>query len=126
MRMIAPSLVKFSESKPVPHSDLRTGISREEFIIRVNHNILRVGELNVRSLKGRARLENLKREMDKLHLYVVGTNEVRGEDEGNFGREDYRVMKTKAYHRQTGGSRSISEKKNRTEFRTIHKSMNAL
>ena len=77
--MMASSRVKFSGGKLVPHSDLRAGTTREEVISKVNPNILRVGAWNVRSLKGRGRLEYLKREMNRLDLDVVGISEVRWE-----------------------------------------------
>ena len=68
----------------------------------MNPNILRVGAWNVRSLKGRGRLENLKREMDRLDLDIVGISEVRWEEEGDFWSGDYRVINTKANHGQAG------------------------
>lgn len=100
--MMASSRVKFSGGKIVSHSDLRAGTTREEVINKVNHGILRVGAWNVRSLKGRGRLENLKREMDRLELDIVGISEVRWEEECDFWSGDYRVIITKANHGQAG------------------------
>ena len=99
---MASSLVKFnSGGKIVPRSDLRVGTTREEIIAK-KHHILRVGAWNVRSLNRSGRLENLKREMGRLKLDVVGISEVRWQDEQDFWSGDYRIINTKSNRGNAG------------------------
>ena len=67
--MMASSWVKYSGGKIDPHSDLRAGTTQEDTVIRKKETgILRVGAWNVRTLNRVGKLENLKREMDRLKL----------------------------------------------------------
>ena len=93
---MASSQVKYSGGKIVPLSDLREGTTREEVIAKVRPDILRVGAWNVRSLNRSGRLENLKREMDRLKLDVVGICEIRWQEEQDFWSGDYRIINTKS------------------------------
>lgn len=68
----------------------------------MKHNILRVGAWNVRSLNRTGRLENLKREMDRMKLDIVGISEVRWQEEQDFWSGDYRIINTKANKRNAG------------------------
>ncbi|HCF9438090.1 TPA: hypothetical protein NI641_006403, partial [Pseudomonas aeruginosa] len=101
--MMASSRVKYSGGKIVPHSDLRAGTTQEDVIIRKdNTGILRVGAWNVRSLNRVGKLENLKREMDRLKLDIVGISEVRWQDEQDFWSGEYRIINTKSVGGITG------------------------
>ena len=64
--------------------------------------IVRVGTWNVRSLNGVGRLENLKREMRRLNLAIVGISEVRWNEENDFWSEDFRIINTKGLKGQAG------------------------
>ena len=52
--------------------------------------------MDVRTLNRVSKLENLKREMDRLKLDIVGISEVRWQDEQDFSSGDYRVINTKS------------------------------
>ncbi|XP_049864013.1 craniofacial development protein 2-like [Schistocerca gregaria] len=101
--MMASSWVKYSGGKIVPHSDLRAGTTQEDVVIRRKKTgILRIGAWNVRSLNRAGRLENLKREMDRLKLDIVGISEVRWQEEQEFWSGDYRVINTKSNRGNAG------------------------
>jgi hypothetical protein len=53
---------------------------------------LRIGTWNVRTLKKVGKLENLKREVERYKMDVVGISEMRWTDEGDFWSEDYRII----------------------------------
>jgi len=55
-------------------------------------SILRIGEWNVRSLNKVGRLEDLKREMSKLDLDLVGISEVKWREGKDFWSGQYRVI----------------------------------
>ena len=94
---MASSWVKYSGGKIVPHSDLRAGTTQEDVVIRRKKTgVLRIGAWNVRSLNRAGRLENLKREMDRLNLDIVGISEVRWQEEQDFWSGEYRVINTKS------------------------------
>ena len=73
------SRVKYSEGKLVPHSDLRAGTAREEV---KGDKMLRIGTWKVRSLRTCGRLENLKMEMRRLDLHMLGISEMKWDEEG--------------------------------------------
>ena len=52
----------------------------------------RVGTWNVRTLRERGKLENVKREMRKAGINILGMSEVRWQGEGDFMSDEYRVM----------------------------------
>ena len=108
--MMASSGVKYSGGKIVPHSDLRAGTTQEEVIRKGKNDVLRIGAWNVRSLNGSGRLENLKREMDRLKLDVVGISEIRWQDEQDFWSGNYRLISTKA-NKGIGGVGLLMNKK---------------
>ena len=64
--------------------------------------IIRVGTWNVRSMNGVGRLENLKREMSRLKLAIVGISEVRWKEENDFWSEEFRVINTRGLGGQAG------------------------
>ena len=53
---------------------------------------LRIGTWNVRTMSRKGKLENLKREMERNRLDVVGVSEMRWRGVGDFWSEDYRVI----------------------------------
>ena len=87
--------VKYSGGKIVPHSDLRAGTTQRDANIKET-NTLRVGAWNVRSLQRSGRLEDLKREMHRLGLDIVGISEVRWNEVQHIWSDNYRIITTKA------------------------------
>ena len=65
-------------------------------------SIFRIGTWNVRSMNGVGRLENLKREMSRLNLAIVGVSEVRWKEENDFWSEEFRVINTGGVRGQAG------------------------
>ena len=85
--MISP-LAK--DSGLVPHSEIREGTAKGEVIMRkrLNNqrkgNILRVGAWNAGNLNVVGKLENLKREMQRLDLDLVGVSAVKWKEDRDF------------------------------------------
>ncbi|XP_049770123.1 uncharacterized protein LOC126108802 [Schistocerca cancellata] len=61
-----------------------------------------MGPCNVGSLNRAGRLENLKKEMDRLMLDIVGISEVRWQEEQDVWSGDYRVINTKSNRGNAG------------------------
>ena len=80
---MASSRVKQSGSKIVPHSDFRAGTTLEDVIEKKKCGISRIGAWNVRNMKQIGKLENLKVEMNRLDLDLVGISEVRWPNSGD-------------------------------------------
>src|SRR6476469_8646393 len=53
---------------------------------------IRVGTWNVRTMNAMGKLENDKEEMRRNRLSIMGVNEVRWKDGGDFISDGYRVM----------------------------------
>ena len=53
---------------------------------------LRIGTWNVRTMNRKGKLENLKREMERNSLDVVGVSEMRWRGEGDFWSEKHRII----------------------------------
>ena len=56
--------------------------------------MLRIGTWNVRSLRTCGKLENLKMEMRRLDLDVLGISEMKWPEEGDFWSGNYRIVHT--------------------------------
>ena len=65
---------------------------------------LNVGTWNVRTMRVRGKLENVKQEMRRLKLNVLGLSEVRWEGEGDFVSDEYRVI----YSGSKGGQKGVA------------------
>ena len=52
---------------------------------------IKIGTLNVRTLLRKGKLDNVKQEMIKNNLNVLGLSEVRWKEEGDFDSDEYRV-----------------------------------
>jgi len=102
--MMAVSGIKQSGSKLVPHSDFRAGTISGSVIEKYNTKcrISRVGAWNVRTMKQLGKLDNLKQEMDRLRLDLVGISEVRWSGIGDFWSGEYRVIHTGAREGNSG------------------------
>src|SRR6478609_4198165 len=55
---------------------------------------IRVGTWNLRTMNAMGKLENVKKEMRRNRLSIMGVSEVRWKDEGDFVSDGYRVMYT--------------------------------
>ena len=53
---------------------------------------IRVGTWNVRTMNAMEKLENVKEEMWRNRLSIMGASEVRWKDGGDFVSDGYRVM----------------------------------
>ncbi|WP_330950414.1 hypothetical protein, partial [Streptococcus anginosus] len=82
--MMALPEAKYSGGKILPHSDLRVG-SVSGGVIK--SELFKIGAWNVRTLRRAGKLENLKVEMDKCGISIMGLSEVRwtGQGETVFG-----------------------------------------
>ncbi|KAF0730470.1 craniofacial development protein 2-like [Aphis craccivora] len=89
------SQVKNSEGKIVPRSDLRVGTIR---VVRSVKDVKDVKEYkrlatwNVRTLLQCGKLENLKIEMDKMKIDILGISEMRWPKSGDFWSGDHRII----------------------------------
>jgi hypothetical protein len=100
-----PLETKHSGGKLLPHSDLRCGVFVEETPRsrsnsedhkhkqkkqKENHSF-KIGTWNVRTLNQKGKLENLKKEMQKNAVSVLGVSAVRWKGEGEIRSGDYTV-----------------------------------
>src|SRR6476619_5257254 len=53
---------------------------------------IRVGTWNVQTMNATGKLDNVKEEMRRNRLSIMGVSEVRWRDGGDFVRDGYRVM----------------------------------
>ena len=76
--------VKYSGVKLLPQSDLRVGSTSGGVIRKIDTKnfLFRLGTWNVRTLNQAGKLENLKMEMDKCNVSVIGLSEVRWPGQG--------------------------------------------
>lgn len=91
MMMHSPE-AKVSGRKLVLHSDVRARTVSGECIRPENslRNIT-IGTWNVRTLRQVGKLENLKIEMDKNNVCIMGVSEVRWKEQGDFESGDYHM-----------------------------------
>ena len=87
------ALVKNSGGKIVPHSDLRAGTARD-FASRPKNKNTRIGTWNVRSLLSCGKMANLKIEMTKMKIDILGIAEMRWPNNGDFWSGEHRVIHT--------------------------------
>lgn len=108
---MAVSLVNSSGSKLVRHSDFRARTTTETTTklttqIRQQQirqkNLRRIGTWNVQTLLKPGKLENLKIEMKKQKLDILGISEMRWSGTGDFWSEDYRIIYSGPEEGRTG------------------------
>ena len=89
------STVKDSGRKLSPHSDVREGDTGEGDIIQSKQQKkgrLRIGAWNVRTLLQAGKLENLKEEMRRNKVDVMGISEVRWEQSVELMSDEFRMF----------------------------------
>ncbi|PNF36725.1 hypothetical protein B7P43_G12355 [Cryptotermes secundus] len=96
-----PLEAKQSGGKLLPQSDLRGGVFLEEMSCRrynkkkcedqKKQHGYKIGTWNVRTLNQAGKLENLKTEMQKNEVSVLGVSEVRWKGQGEIRSGDYTV-----------------------------------
>src|SRR5215471_15843032 len=99
-----PLETKQSGGKLLPHSDLRGGVFLEEISGSRSHfykkdykgkkneeHSYKIGTWNVRTLNRGGKLENLKKEMQKNAVSILGVSEVRRKGQGELRSGDYIV-----------------------------------
>lgn len=89
------STIKKSGGKIVPQSDLRVGTTQEVNPLRLKmkgHDIKRVGTWNVRTLLQARKLENIKAEMKRLKVDILGISEMRWPKSGDFWTGEFRII----------------------------------
>ena len=59
---------------------------------------IRVGTWNVRTMNAMGKLENVKEEMWRNRLSIMGVSEVRWKDGGDFVSDGYRVIYAAVQH----------------------------
>ena len=65
---------------------------------------MNVGTWNVRTMREKGKLENVKREMRRAKMNVLGLCETRWEGVGDFMSEDYRII----YSGSKGGQKGVA------------------
>jgi endonuclease/exonuclease/phosphatase family metal-dependent hydrolase len=58
----------------------------------IRPKIIKVGTWNVRTMRTKGKLENLKREIQRAEINVLGLSEVRWKGQGDFMSDDYRII----------------------------------
>ena len=95
-----PLEIKLSGAKLLPQSDLRGGVFLEEMSCRLydkeceeqkERHTYKIGTWNVRTLNQGGKQENLKTEMQKNDVSVLGVSEVRWKGQGKIRSGDYIV-----------------------------------
>uniref|UniRef100_A0A8D8Z0H2 Craniofacial development protein 2 n=1 Tax=Cacopsylla melanoneura TaxID=428564 RepID=A0A8D8Z0H2_9HEMI len=103
---MAVSLVNSSGSKLVRHSDFRARTTTETntklTTQKRQKNIRRIGTWNVQTLLKAGKLENLKIEMRRQKLDILGISEMRWNGTGDFWSEDYRIIYSGPEEERTG------------------------
>jgi len=101
MHEMLPLETKLSGSKILPQLDLRGGLFLEEMSCRrydkkgckeqKEHHSYKIGTWNIMTLNQGSKLENLKTEMQKNEVYVLGVSEVWWKGQGEIRSGDYTV-----------------------------------
>jgi len=85
------SKVKYSGGKIVPRSDLRVGTTEEERNVK---SWRRIATWNVRTMLQCGKLENLKIEMARMKIDILGLSEMRWPRAGDLWSGEYRLIHT--------------------------------
>ncbi|KAI5718650.1 hypothetical protein M8J77_024598 [Diaphorina citri] len=89
------STVNSSGSKIAQRSDFRVAATREALIKPTKQkqkNIQKIGTWNVTTLLQPGKLENLKMEMKRQNMSILGISEMRWQGTGDFWSDEYRII----------------------------------
>ena len=67
-----------------------------------NRKLLRIGSWNIRTMQRKGKLENIKREMNRNRLNILGLSEVRWKESKDITSDGIRMISTAASHGQAG------------------------
>ncbi|KAI5715694.1 hypothetical protein M8J77_020891 [Diaphorina citri] len=132
---MANLMVKSSGGKICPRSDLRVGESSGQPSLmktltpskkknnqKQKVKPLNIGTWNVRTMNGKEKIENLKRELVKYNIDILGLAEVRWEGEGEIILEDYKMVYKGGEKKERGVGFIIRKTLEKTVTRIIPKS----
>jgi len=94
--------------KIVPHSDVRVVTTLQDTFEK--NKTQRIGTWNVRTMLKTGKLENIKVEMKRLDIDILGLCETRWPDNGDFRSDDIRVIHTNSTKGQAGVGISLNKK----------------
>ncbi|VVC44948.1 Endonuclease/exonuclease/phosphatase [Cinara cedri] len=101
------SKAKYSGSKIVPYSDFRVGTAQEDLIMKSKIKTKRIGTWNVNTLLQADKIENLKIEIRRIKLDILGISEMRWRETGYFWSDEYRVIYSETEEGERTGQKGV-------------------
>lgn len=102
------SKAKYSGSKIVPHSDFRVRTAQEDLIMKAERKRKRIGTWNVNTLLQAGKIENLKIDMRRMKLDILGISEMRWRGTGDFWSDEYRVIYSGTEEGERTGQKGVA------------------
>jgi hypothetical protein len=85
-----------------PKGSLMPEKSHQESQSNLGRGTIRIGTWNVRTMLRRGKLENVKHEMGRMKINVLGLSEVRWKEAGDFMSDKWRVVYSGGQESQRG------------------------